>query len=118
MKVHGRDRRLKAEVDSVPGHNAERRWGMSAMEGQYMLMCWIHVGAEVVGCRQIFGVDAANRLRHPMWVVLCTPKILRRVNTYTSLAAQALISGLNVNRIPRRTINPVLAVDMRHEGGF
>ncbi len=65
MKALGRDRRTEVEVDGVPGHIAERRWSMSSTEGHYMLMRWRHVGAEVVDCGQIFGVDAANRLHHP-----------------------------------------------------
>ncbi len=64
-------------MDGVPGHIAERRGSMSSSAGQYTLMRWRHVGAEVVACGRIFGVDAANRPRHPVWVVLCTPQILR-----------------------------------------
>ncbi len=77
MKALCRDRRTEVEVDGVPGHIAERCEGMSLTDGQYTLMHWRHVGAEDVGCGRIFGVDAANRLRHPVWVVLCTPGILR-----------------------------------------
>ncbi len=77
MKALGKGHRTGVAVDCVPGHIAERRESMSLTEGQFTLMRWRHVGAEVVGCGQIFGVDAANRLRHPVWVVLCTPKILR-----------------------------------------
>ncbi len=77
MKALGRDHRTEVEVDGVPGHIAGRRESMSATDGQYTLMHWRHVGAEGVGCGLIFGIDAANRLRHPVWVVLCTPKIFR-----------------------------------------
>ncbi len=69
--------RMEVEVDGVPGHMAERRGSTSSTEGSYTLMNWRYVGAEVVGCGRMFGVDAANRLRHPVWMVLCTPKILR-----------------------------------------
>ncbi len=79
MKALGRDRRTEVEVDGVAGHFAERRGSMSSTEGQYTQMRWRHVGAEVVGCGRIFGVDAANRLRHPVWVVLCTANILERI---------------------------------------
>ncbi len=77
MKALGRGHRTEVEVDGVPGDIAERRESMSSTDGQYTLMRWRHVGAEVVGCERIFGVDGANRLRHPVWVVLCTPRILR-----------------------------------------
>ncbi len=68
MKALGRDRRTEVEVDGVPGQIVEKRGSMSSTEGQYTLMRWRHVGTEVV---------VENSLRHPVWAVLCTPKILR-----------------------------------------
>ncbi len=61
LKV-GRDRRPEVEVEGVADHIIEIR---------YKMMSWRYVWAEVVGCGWIGKVDAAYRLRQPVWVELC-----------------------------------------------
>ncbi len=108
MKALGTAHHREVEVGGVPGPIAEKPGSMSSIEGQYTLMSWRHVRVEVVGCERICEVDAASRLLHHTGVggavFSKNSPDSRRVDPYTSSAAQALISGLNVDRMPRRTI--------------